>query len=79
MCVCVCCQTAAAGPALSGQLSAGAAAPQQTEAAHAGAGPGQSSLYTSILHIIVDSIITLFIDILFVKYLHIICHTFQTC
>lgn len=42
MCVCVFCQTAAAGPALSGQLSAGAAAPQPTEAARAGAGPGQS-------------------------------------
>lgn len=49
------CQTAAAGPSLSGQLSAGAAAPQQTEAAHAGApaaraghaqpaSPGQSLL-----------------------------------
>lgn len=57
VCVCVFCQTAAAGPALSGQFPAGAAAPQPTEAAHAGApaarsrhaqpaSPGQSLLHT---------------------------------
>lgn len=60
MCVCVFCQTAAAGPALSGQFPAGAAAPQQTEAANAGApaartrhaqpaSPGQSLLYTLLI------------------------------
>ncbi len=63
MCVCVCVfyQTAAAGPALSGQFPAGAAAPQPTEAAHAGApaarsqhaqpaSPGQSLLHTVLFN-----------------------------